>query len=71
MNRMTVAELITTLELMDPDAEVRIASQPGWPLDNRIDDVVEVSEGDGTIVFLATGTEVGYLSSAARVDLGW
>jgi len=40
---MNVRELIAHLECMDPQAEVRIASQPHYPFENAIDEVVEVS----------------------------
>lgn len=38
---MNVAELIAQLKNVDPDAEVRLAIQPGWPFEHRIADVVE------------------------------
>lgn len=37
---MTVRDLIAALEDYDPDAEVRIAIQPRWPLEYSISDVV-------------------------------
>ncbi len=40
---MNVIELISYLEEMDPQAEVRIASQPQWAFENSIDDAVEIS----------------------------
>lgn len=39
---MQVRELIEMLEGMDPDAEVRFASQPSWPFEYAINEVVEV-----------------------------
>ncbi len=39
---MTVQDLINLLKRMDPDAEVRFASQPSWPFEYEINDVVEV-----------------------------
>lgn len=40
---MTVCELIRLLKTYDPDSEVRIASQPRWPMEYRVHDVVETS----------------------------
>ena len=39
---MTVRELISQLEGCDPDAEVRIATQPGWPLAFYVERVTEL-----------------------------
>lgn len=38
---MKVRELIEMLEGFDGDAEVLLASQPGWPLANYVEGVVE------------------------------
>jgi hypothetical protein len=40
---MTVQELIDELQFLSPDAEVRIAQQPSWPLEYRLDGVIEVT----------------------------
>jgi len=39
---MNVEELITMLEGLPMDAEVRIAHQPEWPFEYSVDNVVEV-----------------------------
>lgn len=39
---MTVQQLIEELEGMNPEAEVRFASQPNWPFEYSINRVVEV-----------------------------
>ena len=39
---MNVRELIEELESMDPNAEVKIAHQPSWPLECSIGQVVEL-----------------------------
>jgi hypothetical protein len=54
--KMTVYELMRTLSDMDPDAEVRIATQPNYPLTHSIGDVVEY-EG---AVYLAEGGDGQY-----------
>ena len=41
---MKVSQLIALLEGQDPDAKVRIASQPSWPLRNIVRNVVAESD---------------------------
>lgn len=53
---MIVADLIRTLQDMDPEAEVRIATQPTYPLTHAIGDVVEY-EG---AIYLAEGGDGQY-----------
>lgn len=64
---MTVAELIDVLESLDPDMEVRFASQPSWPFEYSISDVCETEEA----VYLAEGNQIGYLPGEAAELLGW
>lgn len=60
---MTVAELIDRLSEMDPEAQVRLATQPAWPLQFEVGDVVPGAEtpadaahdGRGPIVWLTEG----------------
>lgn len=40
---MTVSELIRLLKTYDQDSEVRIASQPKWPMEYRVHDVIETT----------------------------
>ena len=74
---MTVQELIDQLSYMDPEAQVRFASQPNWPFEYEIDDVVavEVEDRDSAepveIVYLAEGRQIGYLPTEAKEELGW
>ena len=49
MNMMTVSELIRILEAYDPDSEVRIASQPRWPMEYHIHDAVETTADEDNI----------------------
>ena len=74
---MTVADLIEELKWMPEEAEVRFASQPNWPFEYSIDDVVSVEienrrtgEAEG-VVYLAEGRQIGYLPSEAKNELMW
>lgn len=42
---MRVQDLIEELQNMDPEAEVRIATQPSWPFEHSCANVVEVDLG--------------------------
>ena len=74
---MTVADLIYELEQMNPEAEVRFASQPSWPFENDIDSVVSVEVEDRRtgeaveVVYLEEGRQIGYLPGEAKDELGW
>jgi hypothetical protein len=68
---MTVEELMELLQDMPPEAEVRFASQPSWPLDYQINNVITVETEDDVTVFLAQGEQVGYLCGDAVMQLGW
>ena len=74
---MTVQDLIFELQEMNPDAEVRFASQPSWPFENDIDSVVSVEvenrrTGEAVeIVYLEEGRQIGYLPGEAKEELGW
>lgn len=69
--KMTVAELISRLEDMDPDAEVRFASQPGWAFEYSVDAVESVEIKGENVVYLAEGTQLGYLPGKVEVAIGW
>ena len=108
---MRVEELIEMLEGCDPNAEVRYASQPTYPFENSIREVVawdkdtmidmEVEaiqqsiEEDGAepmsyvdrralaednleqegklepVVYLAEGSQIGYLPDGPKEAIGW
>ena len=74
---MTVADLIYELKFMNPEAEVRFASQPSWPFENDIDSVVSVEvenprPGEEVkVVYLEEGRQIGYLPREAKRELGW
>lgn len=67
---MTVEELTSILEGMNPDAEVRVAMQPSWPFEYSVQDYVIESE-DGETVYLAEHRQEGYLNGYVQNELGW
>ncbi len=81
---MTVEELIELLEF-NPEAEVRIASGQGWPMEYELGDVApnsdeladvqtdddEARRAMGPVVYLAEGPQIGYLPHEAAVAVGW
>lgn len=69
---MRVQDLIDELEGLNPDAEVCIAYQPGYPLCVDTDDIIAVSE-DGLKVYIPQTSDNGndYLPSEIRRQLGW
>jgi hypothetical protein len=68
---MTAAELIEALADVDPDAEVRLAHQPRWPLEYGLADAVPIDSDDGPVVYLVEGAQLGYLPGEAADALGW
>lgn len=54
---MTVGELLEALEGMDADVEVRLATQPAWPLQYGVNGAVAIIDPDTaqTIVYLGEG----------------
>jgi hypothetical protein len=74
---MTVRQLIEELEFMNQDAEIRFASQPNWPFEYSIDDIVSVdienrlTGEEEEVVYLAEGRQIGYLPGEAADELGW
>lgn len=74
---MTVGEIVDILRRYPSDMEVRIASQPSWPFEYEIADIVSVeSDNDGQgygpeIVYIGEGRQIDYLSDTAATELGW
>lgn len=73
---MTVGELLDMISELPSDMEVRFASQPNYPFEYNISDVVvvEVEDRRGEtkeIVYLAEGRQLGYLPGDVSVELGW
>lgn len=69
---LTVGQLIEYLQDVQhevgEDAEVRIAHQPHWAFEYSLQETVAVSRGK---VYLAEGTQVGYLPQDAAYAVGW
>lgn len=84
---MTISELKELIADLPDDAEVRIAHQPKWPFEYSVGDsaYVEVSvpaetdedadpvkaNGAPGVLFLAEGTQLGYLPGQAKDELRW
>lgn len=67
---MNVAELMEALAELPPDAEVRLAEQPSYPMEYGICEPVLVEES-GPVVYLPEAQHIGYLSGVAAVEMGW
>lgn len=103
---MNIVELIQELEylkdIVGEDAEVRFASQPSWPFEYSISNIIAMTnemreenaraelrdeglseeeinerlegapelEGEN-VVYLAEGSQLGYLPEDAKNELGW
>lgn len=74
---MTARELIELLKQYDPDTPVRLATQPAWPFEWEIENVVDAEIDDGeadephTVIYLTEGNQIGYLPGAATKAAGW
>ena len=74
---MTVRQLIEELQFMNQDANVRFASQPNWPFEYSIGDIVSAdvenrSTGEEEeVIYLAEGRQIGYLPGEAKDALMW
>ena len=77
---MKAKELIEELEYAisingGGDVEVRLAQQPKWAFEYSIEQAVTI-ENENTdekekIVYLAEGSQIGYLPELASSELGW
>jgi hypothetical protein len=68
---MTVEELMYELEGLDPNSEVRFASQPSWPFEYNIAGIVSVEVDGEEVVYLEEGRQLGYLPGEVKDELGW
>ena len=75
---MRVSELIEILKTMDPDSDVRLATNFGRPKDWTISKIIEVDLGEEAeqngapaIVYIAQGTHLTHLSKDVAEKLGW
>lgn len=64
---MTVGELMEILDAYVPDAEIRLASQPKWPFEYSIGEVVNV----GDYIYIGEGEQIDYLDGEVSEALGW
>ena len=73
--RVTVEELMDRLSEMPEDAEVRLAHQPGWPFEYRIDAfnpaVVAKDNDNADVVYIAEAGQIGYLPGSVAAELSW
>lgn len=71
-SNMTVGDLRAELDGLDDDVPVRLATQPAWPFEYTISQVVVQDIGDGhTIAYLAEGDQLNYLNTEVASELGW
>ncbi|MGW4345283.1 hypothetical protein ACWEL8_09425 [Streptomyces sp. NPDC004690] len=73
---MTVGDVIGLLSGYDPDAPVRLAVNPFFPMAHRLAQVMQsVDESGRTVVYLAEGSgedsQLGHLPPEAAVALAW
>lgn len=74
---MTAGELMELLGGLHPETEVRLATQPSWPLEYEVASVIQpededAEEGDGAlVVYLVEGEQLGYLRGDVAGQLGW
>jgi hypothetical protein len=69
----TVADLRAALQDLPEEAPVRWAHQPRWAMEYAIDGVAQVDDlaGDGPVVYLVAGNQLGYLPEEAAEEIGW
>lgn len=69
---MNIAQLIEELEYLKEtvgeDAEVRWAAQPFHPFEYSIDETIVNVQN---VVYLAEGSQIGYLPEEAAKELSW
>lgn len=68
---MTAAELIELLEDLDPDTEIRVATQPSWPMEYTLTDRTSFQTSIPGILYLSVGDQIGYLSGEVADEIGW
>jgi hypothetical protein len=76
----TVGDAIAALSGYNPTTPLRIAIQPGYPMEHHLAQIVctpDDAEGDGTVrtdppvVWLGVGEQIGCLPALAASALGW
>jgi hypothetical protein len=73
MPETTVGEFLDRLSACDPDAVLRLAINPFFPMAHRVADVVAARDEHGCpIVFIADdGEQLGHLPPDVAVKLTW
>jgi hypothetical protein len=66
---------LEALSELPEDAEVRLASQPSWPMEFGLDGptfiAAEQDDTAGAVVYLAEAAHLGYLPGFVARELGW
>ncbi|APU15281.1 MULTISPECIES: hypothetical protein [Actinoalloteichus] len=77
--KLTVGMLIDQLTAFDPEASVRLAFQPAWPLEYDVERVTgshtppgddDLDDAPG-VVWIGQGDHIGYLPETATDAMGW
>lgn len=74
---MNIMEMIERLQdiadMYGEGTEVHLATQPSWPLEWSIGNVIAVTsdEGEPAIAYISEGTHQGYLPGDVARELGW
>lgn len=76
---MKVADLLEILEDANPEAEIRFAAQPSWPMEYTVRDAIVYNEQDGQdinpesadFIYLVEGRQLGYLPGDIKAEAGW
>ena len=64
---MKVSRLIEILKNMREDLDVRIASQPKYPMEYSVDSVAETDKA----IYLVEEEQIGGLPREVRDEVGW
>ena len=75
---MTLGELKEEIEYLiesegvSENASVLFASQPNWPFEYDISTMTHVEDDKGNLtVYMAEGSQLGYLNDNAKEAIGW
>jgi hypothetical protein len=77
---MNINELIEQLQEIaevSPNAEVRYAAQPNWPMEYSIGEELSLVDkgssavGDEDVVYISERNQIGYLDGEASDAIGW
>lgn len=74
MNLRDLAETLSAAveELADDEnPQVRLAMQPNYPMEYSINDATMVEVDGKDVMYIAEGSQIGYLNGAASDVLGW